>query len=93
VWTGRQALERKLVDRLGGLDEAVRAVKEAAGIDAGDEVTLVHYPKPSGLLGSFLGSDIAEIGETAASRWIGERWSALRAWERADLEILEFPTP
>ena len=38
VWTGRQALERGLVDELGGLDVAVRLAKEHAKIDAKRDV-------------------------------------------------------
>jgi len=41
VWTGAQALERKLVDRLGGLAEAVKAARERAGIPTGEEVELL----------------------------------------------------
>jgi len=33
VWTGAQALERGLVDRLGGLDDAIALAKEKAGLD------------------------------------------------------------
>jgi protease-4 len=32
VWTGRQALERKLVDEMGGLDAAVRKARTLAGL-------------------------------------------------------------
>jgi protease-4 len=45
VWTGAQAKERGLVDRLGGLDEAIVAVKERAGIDPGEAVETVVYPR------------------------------------------------
>jgi protease-4 len=41
VWTGAQALERKLVDRLGGLPEAVALARQRAGVPAGDEVELL----------------------------------------------------
>ena len=44
VWTGAQAHERGLVDRLGGLDVAIAAAKERAGIDADDDVEVVVYP-------------------------------------------------
>ena len=44
VWTGRQALERGLVDELGGLRHAVELAKAEAGIDADRDVTLVAYP-------------------------------------------------
>ncbi len=38
VWTGRQALERKLVDQLGGLDDAVAVARQRAGLPAGAAV-------------------------------------------------------
>jgi protease-4 len=44
VWSGAQALEKGLVDRLGGLDVALAAAKERAGIDASTEVEVVVYP-------------------------------------------------
>jgi protease-4 len=48
VWTGRQALERGLVDELGGLDRAIRLAKERAKLDVSKDVELLIYPqKPS----------------------------------------------
>mgnify|MGYP006272027193 FL=1 len=35
VWTGEQALERGLVDQLGGYDEAIAAAAERAGLEEG----------------------------------------------------------
>ncbi|MCB9723878.1 MAG: signal peptide peptidase SppA [Spirochaetaceae bacterium] len=49
VWTGRQAHERGLVDRLGGLYEAVRVAKELAGRSPDDDVFLVPFPKQKSL--------------------------------------------
>jgi protease-4 len=45
VWTGEQAKNLKLVDQLGGLDEAISKVKELAGIPEKEEVEIVFYPK------------------------------------------------
>ena len=45
VWTGRQALEHGLVDKLGGLDAAVALAKERAKIPANEDVQLVVYPE------------------------------------------------
>ena len=45
VWTGAQAKERGLVDRLGGLEEAIAAVKELAEIDPETAVETVVYPR------------------------------------------------
>lgn len=36
VWTGRQGLEKKLVDELGGYYEAVRSAAKAAGLNEGE---------------------------------------------------------
>jgi len=45
VWTGAQAKENGLVDRLGGLDEAIAALKERAEIDPDAAVETVVYPR------------------------------------------------
>ena len=45
VWTGAQAKERGLVDRLGGLETALGAVKERAGLRPDETVDTVIYPR------------------------------------------------
>ena len=45
VWTGSQAKERGLVDVLGGLDEAVRQAKLAAGMSADAPAVLRAFPE------------------------------------------------
>lgn len=47
VWTGADALERGLVDELGGLRTAVRRAKILAGLDEDADVRLVSYPGSS----------------------------------------------
>jgi protease IV len=47
VWTGADALERGLVDELGGLRTAVRRAKVLAGLDEDTEVRIVSYPGSS----------------------------------------------
>jgi protease-4 len=49
VWTGEQALERGLVDSLGGLRVAARRAREALGLDPEADVTLVPYPPAKSL--------------------------------------------
>ena len=46
VFTGAQALEKGLVDELGGFDTALAAARKLAGIPAGQAVRLVDFPKP-----------------------------------------------
>jgi protease-4 len=50
VWTGQQALERGLIDRVGTFDDAVALAKEKAGIPKDQEVEFVHFPKKQGFL-------------------------------------------
>ncbi|HYB34990.1 MAG TPA: signal peptide peptidase SppA [Mycobacterium sp.] len=47
IWTGADALERGLVDELGGLRTAVRRAKILAGLDEDTEVRIVSYPSSS----------------------------------------------
>ena len=45
VWTGRQALERKLVDELGGLDAAISKARSLAALDINAPVREVRPSK------------------------------------------------
>lgn len=46
VWTGREAHERGLVDRLGGLNEALAAVREALELAPDAPLALEPRPRP-----------------------------------------------
>jgi protease-4 len=52
VWTGADALERGLVDELGGFWAAVDDLKMLAGIDADQRVRFRLYPDTGGLIGT-----------------------------------------
>ncbi|MDT5011041.1 MAG: protease [Mycobacterium sp.] len=47
VWTGADALERGLVDELGGLRTAIARAKILAGLDVDEDVNVVDYPGSS----------------------------------------------
>ncbi|ODQ93553.1 signal peptide peptidase SppA [Mycolicibacterium holsaticum] len=47
IWTGADALERGLVDELGGLRTAITRAKVLAGLDADADVRTVGYPGSS----------------------------------------------
>lgn len=75
IYTGKDALEVGLVDRLGGLADAIEAVKELANIPPSAEVKIVHYPRPPSVaeliagLGSIGGlSSAAPLMELAEPR-------------------------
>jgi protease-4 len=46
IWSGRDALEIGLIDRLGGIDEAFALAKEKAGLDPARKYPLEIYPRP-----------------------------------------------
>jgi protease-4 len=47
IWTGADALQRGLVDELGGFRTAVRRAKVLAGLDEDADVRIVSYPSSS----------------------------------------------
>ena len=53
VWTGRAAKERKLIDQVGGFEDAIQAVLEAAKVDA-SEASFYQYPLPESPLEEIL---------------------------------------
>jgi protease-4 len=65
VYTGRDALELGLVDRLGTLSDAVDAVRDMADIPPSAEIKLVHYPRAASigeLVESFAGmSSVSQV--------------------------------
>ncbi len=93
VWTGEQAVENGLVDRIGGLDEAVAQAKEAAGLALDEKVTLVHYPRPEGFLAELIGMPLATAVEHAATGWVQGRLEEADRLNRAELRVLEVPVP
>lgn len=44
VWTGEQAVDKKLVDALGGFDEGIKRLKLRANLKDTDPVHLEYYP-------------------------------------------------
>ena len=46
IWTGKQAKEIGLVDKLGGLDTALTIAKKQIGLDPADAIDIIILPKP-----------------------------------------------
>ena len=76
VWSGADAAERGLVDRVGGLEAALAAAKEAAGLDPEAPVTLHVYPRRESLFDRM--RDAMYLRQVGAARG-----GALSARERA----------
>jgi len=74
VWTGRQALDKGLVDELGGLDVAIRSAATQAQVADPDDVALVFFPERrpllQELLSSFGGSSAADYLPPSVRRLI-----------------------
>jgi protease IV len=74
VWTGADAIKLKLVDGVGGLDEAVKAARELAKVPEDTKLGVLELPAPPGLLSSL------KKGKVGADGMLGIRASAqLRA--------------
>lgn len=67
IFTGRQAKELGLVDRLGTLEDAIEEAKKLAGIDDDEAVERVLLPEPRGLFDDLFGMRGAGGGPTAAA--------------------------
>jgi protease-4 len=67
VWTGEQALERKLVDELGGLRQAIALARQLGHVS--DHGPIMEFPPPdTSLIGRLLGIEgIKESSLSAAS--------------------------
>ena len=50
VWTGLEAKNNGLVDRIGGLQDAIQIAREMAKLQPADEVKVVEYSSSSGLI-------------------------------------------
>ncbi|RKG99507.1 signal peptide peptidase SppA [Corallococcus carmarthensis] len=70
VWTGEDALERGLVDALGGYPKALELAKEAAKLDKDAPVRLVVFPRPrptGQVLSELLGKHEADNSDDEAA--------------------------
>lgn len=47
VWSGQAALERNLVDEIGGIEQSILYAKDKAGIRKREKFKIVEYPKSS----------------------------------------------
>jgi protease-4 len=69
VWTGKQALEIGLTDKLGGTDDAVKLAAEGAGIDS---YKIVSYPEKKDFLTQLLEESLGSAKTKAVKFFMGE---------------------
>jgi len=77
VWTGQQALERGLVDRIGSLDDAIRDAAQQANL--GKDFNVRYAEKPMGAFERFL----TNVGDSSEAR-VAMSWGLrLPSWVAA----------
>jgi protease IV len=82
VWTGRQALERKLVDELGGLDAGVRKARALAGLK--QDVPVREARGPRRMIPPL-------VAPAPAGGWLGYALEGLTLLSRAPtLAVMEY---
>jgi protease IV len=59
VWTGDQALKVNLVDKLGGLNDAIDRARQLAKIDPGTHVRIEELPAQTGFIGKLMKGQIS----------------------------------
>jgi protease-4 len=69
VWTGARALELGLVDRLGGLDDAIACAARMAKVS---DYRLREYPEPHNVLEMIFGGYEKDATQTAMKKELGE---------------------
>jgi len=80
VWTGEQAIKLKLVDSLGGLDEAMAAAKGLARLAPDQPVGIIELPEQPGLLQSLAsGKMVGSIAQRPAARLVEPVIELIRA--------------
>ncbi|MDR1881059.1 MAG: signal peptide peptidase SppA [Tannerellaceae bacterium] len=83
VWTGRQALERGLVDAIGDIDTAVEAAAELAELT---EYTVVTVSDSKSFFQELLESQLEEIKLSVAKSVLGrEEWDLVKTLNHARL--------
>jgi protease-4 len=69
VWTGAQAHEKGLVDRIGGLPTAIEAAKRAAGLPPDQPVRVLQWPRPRSLVEVLLFGEDGDAAEPPYGGW------------------------
>jgi protease-4 len=94
VWTGREALPRKLVDHLGGLYEAIVEARSKAGIDTSEKVSVEHFPRPRRPLEMLLEGDFDNFSAAMVTSALHEIVrSAAEMAEMKSLSVMEVAVP
>jgi protease-4 len=79
VWTGDQALNLKLIDKLGGFDAALGEARRLAKLDPQQAVSIEELPEQPGLFSRLLGGQADGVHALASLRAFAPILALLRA--------------
>lgn len=69
VWTGKQALELGLVDKLGGLEDAIKIAAEKAELE---DYKTAKYPATKDFMTQLLEKSMGDASASFTKMWMGE---------------------
>ena len=72
VWSGQQAVEIGLVDRLGSIDDAIQSAASAAGLET---YRLIKYPAVKDPFAALMGTSSHEIKTWVTKQHLGEGYT------------------
>lgn len=84
VWTGAQALDHKLVDVLGGFNDAVRIAAEKAGV--ADDYKLRFYPVPK----NFFEELLTNLEENTEAAHIEKEMGDMYTWYQQAKKLKQY---
>lgn len=95
IWSGKRALEHKLIDSLGGIDEAISEAKRLANIPESEDVVLDIYPKPRTWIEELFAGQmpVAMLGRTRSLNPVGTLANTLAQLPEPLLRELSTPQP
>ena len=88
IWSGRDAVERGLVDRIGDLDDAIDVARQKAGIPKEAALSFVLYPKRKSLLEQLFSG---EFSLAEARAWLAEQRASALERDLVRLDALRAP--
>lgn len=93
VWSGEQAVANKLVDKIGGLEDALAMVAKEAGID--DDFEITHLPLPADMFASMFSDmmGVKALLPSATLRLVAKRIGGLEPALRILVDALTAEKP
>ena len=100
VFTGRVAVDNKLVDQIGTLDDAIAEAKSLAGLKAEEPIDRLNLPKPKTFFESLLGDSgpeerlklaVPQLGQLGQlGKTLGEAEQFSRLFDRPAVLVLPY---